>query len=47
MAETYSARSKPVLLARLQGLEKKVIAELKSQGFVEDRITTERYLNMR
>lgn len=46
-AEVYSSSTRPMFVDRIEKLKEKVIAELKSQGFAEDKIQTECYLNMR
>jgi 5-oxoprolinase (ATP-hydrolysing) len=43
----YSAQSKASLVSRLDRLTTEVRAELQRQGFVGDRVTVERMLNMR
>jgi 5-oxoprolinase (ATP-hydrolysing) len=43
----YTPQNVPTLLARLDRLTKDVRAELKSQGFEDNRIHVERMLNMR
>jgi 5-oxoprolinase (ATP-hydrolysing) len=46
-ASAFNDETKPSLLARLDALKAKVVEELKRQGFAEDRIECECYLNMR
>lgn len=46
-ADVYSESTRPYFVERIRKLKKEVIAELQSQGFAEDKIETECYLNMR
>lgn len=46
-AETWSSTTKGYFVSRIEKLKKEVVAELKAQGFAEDMIETECYLNMR
>lgn len=46
-AETWSSTTKAYFVSRVEKLKKEVIAELKAQGFAENMIQTECYLNMR
>lgn len=46
-AETWSSATKDYFVARVEKLKEEVVAELKAQGFAEDMIQTECYLNMR
>lgn len=43
----FSENEKPALVKRLQDLSERASAELREQGFSDDEITHERYLNMR
>lgn len=46
-AETYSDSTHEYFVSRIEKLRVQVVAELKSQGFADDKIETECYLNMR
>ncbi|BGP43055.1 hypothetical protein JCM10449v2_007070 [Rhodotorula kratochvilovae] len=46
-AAEYTAEAKPTFVARLDRLKKEVVEELRRQGFADDRIELELYLNMR
>ncbi|ESK84969.1 5-oxoprolinase [Moniliophthora roreri MCA 2997] len=46
-SSVYSNETKSHLLSRIERLRSEVVDELKRQGFSEDRIVTECYLNMR
>ena len=43
----YTTQNKPILLTRLDRMDKEVCEELRKQGFEEKRIHVERMLNMR
>ena len=46
-AAEFTAESKPTFLSRLDRLKADVVKELQRQGFANDRIELECYLNMR
>jgi hypothetical protein len=46
-AATWNTDTKDYFVTRVEKLKKEVVAELKAQGFAEDMIQTECYLNMR
>jgi len=46
-AATWNSDTKDYFVTRVEKLKKEVVAELQAQGFAEDMIQTECYLNMR